>query len=104
METGTNQMEIDMTASNMTLADRAALAKDVLDAAQRQMDAIKAEIKATCHDGILEGEFATVTITYTTPERFDATASLAAEQVAACTKPGSLVETIRIKNKIAMAA
>ena len=102
-----NQMEIDMTASNMTLADRAALAKDVLDAAQRQFDAIKAEIKATCHDGILEGDFATVTITYTTPERFDAKAAkafLTAEQVAACTKPGSLVETIRIKNKLAVAA
>jgi hypothetical protein len=100
-------MEIDMTASNMTLADRAALAKDVLDAAQRQFDAIKAEIKATAHDGIIEGEFATVTITYTTPERFDAKvakAFLTTEQVAACTKPGSLVETIRIKNKIAVAA
>ena len=89
-----------MTASNMTLADRAALAKDVLDAAQRQFDAIKAEIKATCHDGVIEGDFATVTITYTTPERFDskmAKSFLTAEQVAACTKPGSLVETIRIK-------
>ena len=96
-----------MTASNMTLADRYALAKDVLEAATRQLDAIKAEIKATAHDGILEGEFATVTITYTTPERFDAKAAkalLTPEQVAACTKPGSLVETIRVKNKIAVAA
>ena len=96
-----------MTASNMTLADRAALAKDVLDAAQRQFDAIKAEIKATAHDGVIEGEFATVTITYTTPERFDAKAAkafLTNAEIEYCTKPGSLVETIRIKNKIAMAA
>ena len=96
-----------MTASDMTLADRAALAKDVLDAAQRQFDAIKAEIKATAHDGVIEGDYATVTITYTTPERFDskmAKSFLTAEQVVACTKPGSLVETIRIKNKLAVAA
>lgn len=96
-----------MTASNLTLADRAALAKEVLDAAQRQFDAIKAEIKASAHDGVIEGEFATVTVTYTTPERFDAKIAksfLTAEQVAACTKIGSLVETIRIKNKLAAVA
>jgi hypothetical protein len=100
-------MEIDMTASNMSLADQYAIAKDVLDAAQRQVDAIKAQIKATAHDGVIEGEFATVTITYTTPERFDAKTAktfLTAEQVAACTKVGSLVETIRVKNKLAVAA
>ena len=96
-----------MTASNLTLADRYAIAKAELDAAQAKVDAIKAEIKGTAHDGVIEGEFATVTITYTTPERFDAKAAkafLTAEQVAACTKPGSLVETIRIKNKLAAAA
>lgn len=96
-----------MTASNMTLADRYAMAKDAVEAAQRELEAIKAEIKATAHDGVLEGEFATVTITYTTPERFDAKIAktfLAPEQIAACTKIGSLVETIRVKNKVAMAA
>jgi len=93
--------------SNMHLADQYAVAKAALDAAQQQVDALKAAIKATCHDGVLEGDFATVTITYTTPERFDAKAAksfLSAEQIAACTRIGALVETIRVKNKLAVAA
>jgi len=96
-----------MTAFNMTLADRYAVAKAELEAAQAKVDAIKKEIKETAHDGVIDGDFATLTITYTTPSRFDATAAkafLSAEQVAACTKIGSLVETIRVKHKLAVAA
>lgn len=96
-----------MNASNLTLADRYALAKAELDAAQAKIDAIKKEIKETAHDGVIEGEFSTLTITYTTPSRFDAIAAkafLSTEQVAACTKIGSLVETIRVKHKLAIAA
>ena len=93
--------------SNMTLADRYAVAKAEVEAAQYKLDAIKAEIRNFSHDGVIEGELATLTITYTTPKRFSATAAkafLSAEQVAACTETGSLVETIRIKNKLAVAA
>ena len=93
--------------ANMTLADRYAATKAELEAVQTKLDAIKAEIRNFSHDGVIEGEFATLTITYTTPKRFNSKAAkdfLTAEQVEACTETGSLVETIRVKNKLAIAA
>lgn len=93
--------------ANMTLADRYAVVKAELEAVQTKLDAIKAEIRNFSHDGVIEGEFATLTITYTTPKRFSSKAAkafLTADQVAACTETGSLVETIRVKNKLAVAA
>ena len=82
-----------------TLADRYAAIKAEIDGLTRLLDEVKAEIKATGMDEIV-GERNIVTITLSEPVRFDATAAkklLTAEQVAACTKTGELVTTIRVK-------
>lgn len=91
-------MEIPMNVSNLPLADRYAAAKGALDAAQKAVDELKAEIKAT---GIprLEGAFYVVEVGLSERATLDsklAKEMLSAEQVAACTKV-SMVETVRIK-------
>ena len=92
------RMEIQMNVSNLPLADRYAAAKGALDAAQKAVDELKAEIKAT---GIprLEGAFYVVEVGLSERATLDsklAKEMLSAEQVAACTKV-SMVETVRIK-------
>jgi len=82
-----------------TLADRYAAIKAEIDGLNRLLDEVKAEIKATGMDEIV-GERNIVTVTLSEPVRFDAAAAkklLTAEQVAACTKTGELVTTIRVK-------
>jgi hypothetical protein len=91
-------MEIPMNVSNLPLADRYAAAKGALDAAQKAVDELKAEIKAT---GIprLEGAFYVVEVGLSERATLDSKLvkeMLSAEQVAACTKV-SMVETVRIK-------
>ena len=65
----------------------------------RRLDEIKTEIKET---GMAElvGARNIVTVTLSEPVRFDATTAktfLTADQIAACTKVGELVITIRVK-------
>jgi hypothetical protein len=82
-----------------TLADRYAAIKAEIDGMTRLLDEVKAEIKATGMDEIM-GDHNIVTVTLSEPVRFDATAAkklLTAEQIAACTKTGELVTTIRVK-------
>ena len=82
-----------------TLADRYAAIKAEIDGLTRLLDEVKAEIKATGMDEIM-GDRNIVTVTLSEPVRFDATAAkklLTAEQIAACTKTGELVTTIRVK-------
>lgn len=87
-------------SNTASLADRYALLKTEIDGLNRLMDELKAEIKATGLETIV-GERATLTITLTEPVRFDAAAAkgfLTADQIAACTKTGELVTTIRCKH------
>jgi 3-methyladenine DNA glycosylase Tag len=62
METGTNLMEIDMTASNIaTLVDDAAVLNNEIKLLTAKLDAIKAQFKQA-GVGEYEGHLATVTI------------------------------------------
>lgn len=91
-------MEIDMTASTASLADRFALLKGEIDALTKEFDKVKAEIKATGLETIV-GERAIVTVSLSERRTFDAKAAkalLTDEQVEACTKV-SLIETLRDK-------
>lgn len=86
-----------MTTSN--LADRYAAIKAEIDGLNRLLDEVKTEIKAT---GVAEivGDQAIVTVTLSEPARFDAATAktfLNPDQIAACTKTGELVTTIRVK-------
>jgi hypothetical protein len=97
-------MEID-TMSNfatLPLADRYAILKAEVDTLTKQLDAIKAEIKATGVE-TLTGEQAIVTVALSERSTLDAKAArtyLTPEQVAACTKV-TLVETLRVKPRLA---
>ena len=87
-----------MNVSNLPLADRYAAAKGALDAAQKAVDALKAEIKET---GVarLEGAFYVVEVGLSERASLDTKlvkAILTDEQSTACTKV-TTVETIRIK-------
>ena len=82
-----------------TLADRYAAIKAEIGGLSRLLDEVKAEIKATGMDEII-GDRNVVTVTLSEPVRFDAEAAkklLTPEQIAACTKTGELVTTIRVK-------
>ena len=81
------------------LADRYAAIKAEIEGLTKLLDEVKTEIKAT---GVAEivGDQAIVTVSLSEPVRFDATTAktfLTAEQIAACTKTGDLVTTIRVK-------
>lgn len=81
------------------LADRYAAIKAEIEYMTRLLDEVKTEIKET---GMAElvGANSIVTVTLSEPVRFDATAAkkfLTPEQIAACTKTGELVTTIRVK-------
>jgi hypothetical protein len=85
--------------TNSNLADRYAAIKAEIDGLNRLLDEVKTEIKAT---GVAEivGDQAIVTVTLSEPVRFDATTAksfLTPDQIAACTKTGELVTTIRVK-------
>jgi len=93
---GANQM----TSNINSLADRFAAIKAEIDGMNRLLDEVKAEIKATGMAEIV-GENSIVTVTLSEPVRFDATAAksfLTEDQIAACTKVGELVTTIRVKS------
>lgn len=88
-----------MTNNLNTLADRYAAIKAEIDGLNRLLDEVKTEIKATGMAEIV-GDTAVVTVTLSEPVRFDATAAktfLSPDQIAACTKVGELVTTIRVK-------
>ena len=85
--------------TNINLADRYAAIKAEIEGLTKLLDEVKTEIKAT---GVAEivGDNNIVTVTLSEPVRFDATTAktfLTAEQIAACTKTGDLVTTIRVK-------
>ena len=85
--------------TNSNLADRYAAIKAEIEGLTKLLDEVKTEIKAT---GVAEivGDNNIVTVTLSEPVRFDATAAkafLTADQIAACTKTGELVTTIRVK-------
>jgi len=93
-------MEIDMTAS--TLADRYAILKSDIDMLTKELDRVKAEIKATGMETIV-GENAIVVVSLSERSTLDtkaAKALLTEEQITACTKV-TLVETLRVKPKVA---
>lgn len=84
----------------LALADRYAILKADIDALTKQLDAIKAEIKATGVETLV-GDQAVVTVALSERSTLDPKAVrelLTAEQVAACTKV-TLVETLRVKAK-----
>jgi hypothetical protein len=88
-----------MTNNLNTLADRYASIKAEIDGLNRLLDEVKTEIKATGMAEIV-GDTAVVTVTLSEPVRFDATTAktfLSPDQIAACTKVGELVTTIRVK-------
>jgi hypothetical protein len=85
--------------TNSNLADRYAALKAEIEGLTRLLDEVKGEIKATGMAEII-GDQAIVTVSLSEPVRFDATTAktfLTAEQIAACTKVGELVTTIRVK-------
>jgi hypothetical protein len=98
-------MEIDMTSrfanlANLSLADRFAILKADADALNKELEAVKAEIKATGLEKI-EGESAIVVVSLSERSTFDtkaAKALLTDEQIASCTSV-TLITTIRDKPK-----
>lgn len=88
--------------TNATLADRYANLKGQIDALTAELDAVKVSIK-TLGLPVLEGDHCTVTLSLSERASLDTAAAkklLTEAQIAACTKT-SLVETIRIKAKVA---
>lgn len=81
------------------LADRYAAIKAEIDGLTRLLNEVKDEIRATGKDEIV-GDRNIVTVTLSEPTTFDAKVAktfLTDEQIAACTKTGNLVTTIRVK-------
>lgn len=88
-----------------TLADAYIAAKAELDALEAKVKALRSEIVATGYDKI-EGTYGAVTVGLSERTSFDnkvAKTFLTDEQIAACNKT-SLIETIRIKHTLPMAA
>lgn len=89
-----------MTAS--TLADRYAILKSDIDMLTKELDRVKAEIKATGMETIV-GENTIVVVGLSERSTLDTKAAkefLTADQITACTKV-TLVETLRVKPKVA---
>jgi hypothetical protein len=81
------------------LAEEYAATKAEIEGLTRRLEELKIKIKET---GMAElvGPRNIVTVTLSEPTRFDATAAktfLTPEQIAACTKTGELVTSIRVK-------
>jgi len=92
-------MSINFT---ITLADRYAILKSDIDALTKELDRVKAEIKATGMETIV-GENAIVVVGLSERSTLDTKAAkefLTADQITACTKV-TLVETLRVKPKVA---
>lgn len=86
--------------STLSLADRFAILKADADVINKELEAVKAEIKATGLETI-EGERAIVTVCLSERSTLDSKAAkvfLTDEQIASCTKT-TLVETLRVKPK-----
>jgi hypothetical protein len=95
-------MEIDMTNSidSLPLADRYAILKGDIDALTKELDKVKAAIKATGKDEIV-GDRAIVTVSLSERTTFDSKAAkafLTPEQITSCENV-ILVETLRVKAK-----
>ena len=89
-----------MTHAN--LADRYASLKTQIDALTAELDAVKSSIK-TLGQPVIEGDHCTVTLSLSERSSLDSAAAkklLTEAQIAACTKT-ALVETIRVKAKVA---
>jgi capsule polysaccharide export protein KpsE/RkpR len=83
------------------LADRYAFLKDEIDALTKQLDKVRAEIKATGREQIV-GERAIVTVSLCERTTFDAKAAkafLTDNEIAACERV-TLVETLRVKPRV----
>lgn len=90
--------------ASLSLADRYAILKTDIDALTKQLDAVKAEIKATGLETIT-GDQAVVTVSLSERSTLDTKAAkqfLTEEQIASCTKV-TLVETLRVKPRMATA-
>jgi hypothetical protein len=86
--------------ANLSLADRFAILKADADALNKELEAVKAEIKATGKDEII-GDLAIVTVSLSERSTLDtkaAKALLTDEQIASCTSV-TLITTIRDKPK-----
>lgn len=89
----------------MNLADRYATLKFQIEAMEQELSSVKAEIKALGQEQI-EGDNVYVTLSLSERNSLDTTAVkmlLTEDQIKACTKT-ALIETIRIKPKVKMAA
>jgi hypothetical protein len=89
----------DHLAAQAKLADRYAEIKAEIEGLKLLLEEVKEDIIKTGRDNIV-GARNIVTVTLSEPVRFDATAAkafLTADQIAACTKVGDLVTTIRVK-------
>lgn len=81
------------------LAEHYAAIKAEIEGLTRRLEEIKTEIRGTGFSELV-GPRNIVTVTLSEPVRFDAATAktfLTAEQIAACTKTGELVTTIRVK-------
>ena len=91
-----------MTSSidSLPLADRYAILKGDIDLLTKELDKVKAAIKATGKDEII-GDLAIVTVSLSERSTLDTKAVkalLTDEQIASCTSV-TLVETLRLKPK-----
>jgi hypothetical protein len=85
---------------SLPLADRYAILKGDIDLLTKELDKVKAAIKATGKDEII-GDLAIVTVSLSERSTLDTKAVkalLTAEQIASCTNV-TLVETLRLKPK-----
>jgi len=83
-----------------TLADRYAIAKEALDAAEKLVKELRREILATGGD-VVEGDYCNVIVSLSERNSLDQAmvrSMLTEEQIAECTKT-ALIETLRIKHK-----
>jgi hypothetical protein len=95
-------MEIVMTNSidSLPLADRYAILKGDIDALTKELEKVKAAIKATGQETIV-GDRAIVTVSLSERTTFDSKAAkslLTEDQIASCENV-ILVETLRVKAK-----
>jgi hypothetical protein len=95
-------MEIVMTNSidSLPLADRYAILKGDIDALTKELEKVKAAIKATGQETIV-GDRAIVTVSLSERTTFDSKAAksfLTVDQIASCENV-ILVETLRVKAK-----
>lgn len=90
----------DHLAAQAKLADRYADIKAEIEGLKLLLDEVKEDIRKTGRDNIV-GARNIVTVTLSEPVRFDAATAktfLNPDQIAACTKTGELVTTIRVKS------